>query len=344
MTSVLVIDAVQKIDRIAVSGRTGAPPVWWQSVASHPPLRWTHGEKTGTVCGMSASANDIESIIDSLHRAAVANQATPGRVGASVHLAGDLAPALAEETLIAGDLHGHRANFEALVELADLDHHPGRHFVLQEVCHGGDCYPDQKGCMSHTLLEDVAGLILRFPNRVHFILGNHELAELTDYPIQKNRQLLNLAFRLGLRYRYGAAAERISAAYAEFFLSCPLAVWPAPGVLACHSIPEFVDTRGFDASVFERPLEAAEMDSGGSVFRLLWGRDYRQLNAEAFAEVVGAQVIVNGHEPCPGHGFKVPNRIQIILDCCNRPACYLTVPADEAASHEALVSRIRELP
>ena len=78
--------------------------------------------------------------------------------------------------------------------------------------------------MSHTILEDVAILKNKFPDRVHFILGNHELAELTDFPIQKNKQLLNLLFRLGLQQMYGPATEKIREAYLPFVQSCPLAV------------------------------------------------------------------------------------------------------------------------
>ena len=58
--------------------------------------------------------------------------------------------------------------------------------------------------MSHAILEDIARLKVRYPDRVHFLLGNHELAELTDYPIQKNKQMLNVLFRMGLEQMYGA--------------------------------------------------------------------------------------------------------------------------------------------
>jgi hypothetical protein len=44
--------------------------------------------------------------------------------------------------------------------------------------------------MSHRMLEDVARLKVRYPDRFHFILSNHELAELTEFPIMKSRKLL----------------------------------------------------------------------------------------------------------------------------------------------------------
>ena len=89
------------------------------------------------------------------------------------------------------------------------------------------------------MLEDVARLKVKYPERVHFLLGNHELAEMTDYPIQKNKQMLNLLFRLGLQQMYGPAAEQgprgVPAVPAE------AARWPSgcrSGVFISHSVPE----------------------------------------------------------------------------------------------------------
>ena len=48
-----------------------------------------------------------------------------------------------------------------------------------------------------------------YPDRVHFMLGNHELAELTDFPIVKNQKMLNLFFRYGLQEMYGPATEKV---------------------------------------------------------------------------------------------------------------------------------------
>ncbi|RMF88719.1 MAG: hypothetical protein D6741_18745, partial [Planctomycetota bacterium] len=129
---------------------------------------------------MVASFEYIEQVLQSLKAATEANLATPGRSGNVV----ELTPELADEVVVTGDLHGHRRNFNAIRRYAALDQHPKRHLVLQEVCHGGPTYPANGGCMSHMMLEDVAKLKAQYPDRVHFILGNHELAEMIDYPIQ----------------------------------------------------------------------------------------------------------------------------------------------------------------
>ena len=288
---------------------------------------------------MVASIKYIESVIASYGQATEANLHTPGREGNLVVLSAEEA----DEVMITGDLHGHRRNFNAIRRLADLDAHPRRHLVLQEVCHGGPTYPANGGCMSHAMLEDVTRLKVEYPERVHFILGNHELSELTDYPIQKNKQMLNLLFRLGLQQMYGPATEKVREAYFPFLRSCPLAVrLPSSGIFISHSVPQDVDTRGFDASIFTRQIEPEEFYEQSGIFKLVWGRDYRQENAAAFAELIDATVLINGHEPCP-QGYSTPNDVQIIIDCSNAKACYTILPTDRELTHGDVVARIEKL-
>lgn len=240
--------------------------------------------------------------------------------------------------MITGDVHGHRRNFNRIRRIAALADHPYRHLVLQEVCHGGPSYA-AGGCMSHTMLEDVASLVARHPGRVHFILGNHELAEMSDYPIQKNRQLLNVQFRLGLRHMYGPASEEVRLAYVRFLWTCPLAVRLPSGIFVSHSLPEGTDGQGFEPSVLLRELRREDCVEQADVFRLLWGRDYRRENAQAFMELVGARLLITGHEPC-SEGFVVPNDAQVILDCCGPRAAYAILPVAAELSQSQIIERI----
>ncbi|NQU20291.1 MAG: metallophosphoesterase [Candidatus Nealsonbacteria bacterium] len=287
---------------------------------------------------MVASERYTQRIIAGFEQAAEANWQTPGRQGNVVVLSDDMA----DEVMITGDVHGNQRNFNLIRKIAAMNRFGRRHLVLQEVCHGGPTYPQNGGCMSHSMLEDVAELKVKYPDRVHFILGNHELAELTDYPIQKNKQMLNLLFRLGMQQMYGPATDRVREAMFSFVRSCPLAVRMPAGIFISHSIPEFVDTREFDASIFDRKIEQAEYAARSGVFQLVWGRDYREVNARAFAELVGARVLVNGHEPCP-EGFSVPNDVQIILDCCADKASHLLLSTGREWSHAEIVEQIRPL-
>lgn len=287
---------------------------------------------------MTAPAAVAEATIAMCQAAAEVNRATPGRHGSVV----ELTPQLGSEVLVSADLHGNRLNFRKIRRTACLVEHRLRHLVLQEVCHGGPTYPRTRGCMSHLLLEDMARLIVEFPGRVHFLLGNHELAELTDYPISKGPCMLNLQFRSGIEFFYGPRAAAVRDAYLEFLESCPLALRLASGVFICHSLPDHVDQRSFDVNVFQQPLEVERLGPESEVFRLLWGRDYRPANAEAFARLVGAELLIHGHEPCLD-GYACPNQRQIILDCSHRSGCCLLVPVTQPASREVLVRSIRRL-
>lgn len=277
----------------------------------------------------------VDRTVATFKAATEANLATPGRSGCLVRLTAELA----DEVMITGDLHGHRENFERLTAVADLDRYPRRHLVLQEVCHGGPTYPDDGGCMSHTLLEDVAALKARYPERVHLLLGNHELAELADYPIQKNRRLLNLMFRLGVVRTYGSDAQRVREAYFAFLRSCPLALRLAQGVFVSHSLPEQLDFRNYDVGFLDRPLDLETPAEREAVFELVWGRDYRSVNALRFAEMVGARILIHGHQPHP-EGYYVPNPIQVILDCCGARAGFVILPNGVELTHADVVESI----
>jgi hypothetical protein len=287
---------------------------------------------------MVASPDYVENTISMLREASAANLATRGRVGNVV----EIGPENGEEVMLTGDLHGHRRNFNLIRRIAALESLPGRHLVMQEVCHGGPTYPGNGGCMSHAILEDIARLKVHYPDRVHFLLGNHELAELTDYPIQKNKQMLNLMFRLGLEQMYGSETERVREALLGFLSTCPLAVRIAGGVFVCHSIPEGIDERPFDRTIFSRPLDPLEFYERGDIFHLVWGRDHRPENARAFAELMGARVLIHGHEPC-SEGYAVPNPHQVIIDCCGDRACYVVLPTDRVWTQAEVVARIQRL-
>ncbi len=286
---------------------------------------------------MVASFEYIEQVIDTFQRAAEANLRTPSRRGNVVVLDAEIA----SDVLVTADLHGHRRNFNAIRRLADLDQQPRRHLIMQEVCHGGPTYATG-GCMSHTMLEDVARLKVQYPERFHFLLSNHELAELTDYPILKARKMLNVMFRMGLQEAYGPAAEKVREAYLPFLRSCPLAVRLPGDVMVCHTVPEETDARSWDPTVLTKPLGPLDFKEQGPLFRMMWGRDFREANARAFADLTGAKVLIHGHEPCE-KGYQAPNSLQIILDCAGEKATVLMIPTDRAYTHAELVSRITNL-
>lgn len=275
---------------------------------------------------MSSFFHTAEEAVSIFLRAAEANTQTKAQEGNVVKLG----PQNAGDVLLTGDLHGNEINYSGILRKADLDRNPERHLVFQEICHGGPQFPEG-GCRSHRLLTEVAAMKVRYPNRVHHIMSNHELAELTQYPIQKNRQLLNAMFATGMRHDYGAAAKDVRMAMLYYLETCPLAIKISDHIFFSHSIPDQLDDndRSFDETIFYRALDpGSDLIRNGSVYRLVWGRDYRQENADRFAKIINAEILVCGHDPCV-EGFKFPNSRQVIIDCsANHPYCMLIPTSD----------------
>jgi len=286
---------------------------------------------------MAVPAHIAQQTISLCRKAAAVALETSGRCGSLL----ELDASHADEVVVAGDLHGERVNFRRICRRAALAENPRRHLVLQEVCHGGPTYPVGYGCMSHLLLEDIARLMLEFPGRVHFLLGNHEWAEMVEYPIRKGFGLLNFQFWEGINTLYAEAASEVREAYLEFLRSSLLAVRLSNGVFLSHSAPPFT-APCITLEKLRRPLTELDLSSGGEVYHLLWGRDYRTETAERFAQAVDAQVLVHGHEPCP-EGYRAPNARQIILDCGHPNGHILCIRLTEPASQEQLLAQVEPL-
>lgn len=284
---------------------------------------------------MTATARQIDETIGTYRAATAANAETAGRSGSAI----ELPPHPDGEVVVTADLHGNRLNFERLRAIADLEGNPETHLVMQEVCHGGPVYPGTDGCMSHLLLEDVARLKVRHRDRFHFLLSNHEWAEILDFPISKSNRLLNLTFRCGMQQCYGDRTEEVREAMVGFLRSLPLLL-RINSTVVTHAAPANLGCVPFDKGVFERELGDEDLRPHGDVFRLLWGRDFSEENGATFADLLNAKVLIHGHEPCP-EGFCVPNRHQIILDCCGQPASYLRIPTGRDLTHDEAARRIQ---
>ena len=156
-------------------------------------------------------------IVDLLDKAAQANHTDQFRHGSLISL-----PALGS-LIAAGDIHGHRRNFERLVAFADLDNNSDRHVVLQEIIHGGPMDAEM-GCLSYKLLFDVAHYKLSRPYHIHIIMGNHDIAFIRDSEIIKDGREMNRSMRLALDREFGDDSPGIKEAIGRFLLSQPLAV------------------------------------------------------------------------------------------------------------------------
>jgi hypothetical protein len=267
-----------------------------------------------------------------LRRATQLFRETPGRMGRLVEIDD------AADLLVAGDLHGNLENFRRLLLRANLTGNPKRHFVIQELIHGPYSYPEG-GDKSHQLVDLAAALKCQFPGRVHYLLGNHELAQATGRRIAKTEGDLIHLFRQGVNAAYGLRAAEIHDAYIELFAAIPLALRTANRVFLSHSLPSAGHLPEFDPAVLWRETTPGDVGPGGAVYSLVWGRDTRPETAAAFLHLVDADWLVTGHIPCD-RGYDVPNDRQIVLDCICEPGTYLQFPTNRSLTLAALIEGV----
>jgi hypothetical protein len=172
--------------------------------------------------------------------------------------------------IITGDLHGHRRNFERIVALANLEHNKHTHVILQEIIHGGP-EDEQGGCLSYKLLFDSISYKVRFPDRVHIIMGNHDTAFVNNSDVMKNGKEMNTAMRAALDREFKLASGRVKLAIRQFLFSQPLAVRCANRMFISHSLPGDHYADKFDHRIFERQLRINDIVRPGSAYLLTWG-------------------------------------------------------------------------
>lgn len=279
---------------------------------------------------------DPQKVLATVERATELFRATPGRAGGLVRLDAD-------EVMVVGDLHGNIPAFRKFLDHAALGANPGRHLVLQELVHGTRMYHDDKGDRSHQLVDVVCALKCQFPDRVHLILGNHELSELTDRPIAKGGVALNVLFRMGIETAYGEMAAPIYGAYLRLFAALPLACVTPNRVMMVHTLPDARDVESFAPTVFDADTWPGSWTARrGPVYAITWGRDTDPATADRFAEIVDADLFVTGHQPCDD-GFLRANHRQLIVDGTDPlPTCCL-FPARGAITIEGLVEGVKVL-
>ncbi|MER3414872.1 MAG: metallophosphoesterase [Gemmataceae bacterium] len=274
-------------------------------------------------------------MLRTLERARAATLATPGRRGHVVDIP--------SEVFVVGDLHGNLRNLQQALAHADLKTHRKRHLVLQEVLHGPMDRLALEGDRSHRLLDLVAALKVEFPERVHFLLGNHELAQWTGRAIVKDDLELNGLFREGLKRSYGAHAEALEKAYGAFFDVCPAAIRTASRVLICHSLPapRYRDKFRW-TDLYREYWQPEDLRPGGVLYAIVWGRDPSAEQVDWLLAQADADVLITGHFPCED-GYALASDRHLILDARDERGCACLIPAAAPVAMPDLVNNVIRL-
>jgi len=200
------------------------------------------------------------------------------------------------QVVMTGDLHGHRRNFQRIKNYCDLEQYPVRHVILHEIIHEE---PRNFGDsdMSHEVLLGAAEYKCEYPDQVHFLQSNHELAQLTNQDISKAGRVVTFSFLAGIRESYGAGADEVTDAILEFIASYPLAARTANRILLTHSLPSPNNMTEFDPTVLDRMPNPADLHDGGSAYLLVWGRYQQADQLERLAQMLDADIFICGHQP-----------------------------------------------
>src|SRR5688500_8957843 len=212
-------------------------------------------------------ALDADHVIETFEAAREENKLSALRSGQVVHLPEE------GEVWMTGDIHDHRQNFEKLIAAANLGENPQRHVVLHELIHGDDFDANQAEGSWLTLFR-AAELKCAFPEQVHFLLANHDLAQIHGEGIMKAGLSVCEAFTAGVKRDFKDRATLVTVALTEFLLTLPLAIRCPNGLFFCHSLPTDEQIKTFDFTVFDRELSAPDYKRRvGPVYQLIWGRN-----------------------------------------------------------------------
>lgn len=247
--------------------------------------------------------------------------------------------------IASGDTHDHPRNFRAIVAAAGLDGEFGsepKHLTLHEIIH-----PDMKQPLpgqpapvdtSYQGLTRVAKLKTQYPEFVHFLLANHELAQAIDSLIVKNGVRCVEAFNAGIDQEFAhdpAGAQEVRAAVKEFVLSMPIALrasCPQGDILCAHSLPGPGMMDRFDTSILTRDLTDQDYEPRvGSAHLMTWGRGYDHEQLEDLTERWGINLFILGHEHADnGYALVEPNAI--VLNTDHDKGVYLPIDLDHQPS------------
>jgi hypothetical protein len=274
-----------------------------------------------------------DQVVETLGAAADENKMSALRQEQVVHLPEE------GELWMTGDIHDHRRNFDKLMRAVDLGNNPQRHLVLHELIHGDRFDADGAEDSWYTLYQ-AAELKCDFPEQVHFLLANHDLAQIHGKGIMKAGLSVCEAFTKGVRKAFGDQRNVVNVAVTEFLLSLPLAVRAPNGIFCCHSLPTNDQIDTFDFSIFDRPLEGKDYaPKTGPVYQLIWGRAMSPETVDKFLAAVGAELVITGHQP-QEMGYAVNGEKHLIIASDHNQGVFLPIDLSQKYDINELVGRL----
>lgn len=243
------------------------------------------------------------------------------------------------QLVMTGDLHGHRRNFDKLRRYCDLARIGGRHVILHELIH-----EEVEGLEgrdhSHAVLLDAARWKIEFPDQIHFLQSNHELAQLNRHEITKNGRVVTVAFEESVAEAYNDRFGIVMEAICAFIRSFALAGRTSNRVFVAHSLPSPHELAAFDAGVLRRVPTDADLTERGAAHLLVWGRYHTAQALEMLRDILDADFFICGHQP-QETGYDVQHDRMIILASNHNHGVFLPLDLGKPATIEGLTRHIK---
>ncbi len=273
-------------------------------------------------------------VAETFRQAAKLNAEDPRRNGNVVRLESGC------EVVLTGDIHGNRIGLARTIDYADLSQ-TQRRLILQEIIHGP--LDERTGQdRSVELLLRAARLTITHPQQVLFILGNHDVAEITGNEILKDGRGYCKSFDAGARFAFGDDAAEILPAVREFLLSMPLAVCCPNGVFIAHSLPAPGRLEAAPTEILDRPYTDADLRRGGAVYEWTWGRGQTDEQVDALAGRLGVEFFLLGHRHTATGCEKIARRAATIASD-HAHGCIVHFSCDEPLTAENVAEHTRTL-
>ncbi|MCL2648017.1 MAG: metallophosphoesterase [Phycisphaerales bacterium] len=283
----------------------------------------------------------LSKVVDLLHAAAELNRRTPLRNAQMICFPSGIGESEANELLVCGDLHNHARNFEKFQKVAALARFPRRHVLLQEIIHGGPLGPSGED-HSFDMLLQAAEWSRQFPGRVHFLLSNHDMAQVQKIAIMKDGYDLTDRFTRYINQYYGSSAPAVHDAFNQFVYSMPLAAITVSGVFFSHSLPGPRDLASFDATIVRRELTLADYARNGPVYQLIWGRYQNQEVLSTLSHAWWAELFVCGHQ-AQNEGHGILGDRMLIIDSSHNHGVFLPIDLSRQYTLHDLAAAVKPL-
>jgi hypothetical protein len=186
--------------------------------------------------------------------------------------------------------------------------------VFQEITHGP---PDPKSGQDRSieLLLRAARMKVEQPDQVLFLLGNHDIAQVTGSEISKAGRRVCQGFTDGVFYAFGDDGREVLAAVEQFLLSMPLAIRCPNRVMLCHTLPDPARMEQAGTEILDRPYEDADLRRGGPVYEWTWGRNQTAQQIEQLAAQFDVDFFVLSHKHIDtGYELLSPRAIVVVSD------------------------------